>query len=84
MKTVKLKDFQFLHLILGLFFTLAGILTLSKADYIYSIWITSLGIFFLFDITQKSLLPGSKSTTIKIIHYALILIVLLTGLIVLF
>jgi len=84
MKSFELKDIQYLHLILGLFFTIAGFFTLLKADYIYSIWIISLGLFFLFDIIQKSLLSGIKSTTIKLIHYSLVLIVLLTGLITLF
>jgi hypothetical protein len=84
MKSTNSKSLQYLHLTLGIFFVIAGIVTLQKSDYLYSIWVIALGLFFLFDMIQKAFLVGLNQKTQKAIHYALAAIVLAMGLITLF
>jgi hypothetical protein len=79
MNTFKLKNLQVLHLTLGIFFSISGILTLFKANYLFSIWIISLGLFFLSDIFGTLLVSGIKPVLLKTIHYTFAIIVLLTG-----
>jgi len=75
----KSKNLQVLHIILGLFFTIAGLLTLSKANYIFSVWIILLGLLFLIDIVKEVLKSRVKPLYLNILHYAIALIVLITG-----
>jgi hypothetical protein len=84
MDTISIKKFQYLHLVLGIFFTAAGIFTLFKADYIYSIWIILLGFFFLFDIFRHTILSGFRPVILNLTHYFLAITVLIFGLITLF
>jgi len=79
MKNLKSKNLQVLHFILGLFFTIAGLFTLVKANYLFSIWIISLGLLFLFDTIKDRLTTSVKPFILDIIHYALAIIVLATG-----
>ena len=84
MKSTHSKSVRYLHLTLGLFFIIPGFITLSKADYLYSIWVFALGLFFLFDNIQKTFLTGLNPKTLKTIYYALAFIVLAMGLLTLF
>jgi hypothetical protein len=77
----KLKNLQIIHLILGFFFFIAGILTLFKGNYLFSIWIISLGMLFLFYIFKEIFYSNIRPVIIDIIHYTLALVVLVTGLI---
>jgi hypothetical protein len=77
--TINSKNLQVLHIILGLFFTLAGILTLTDLNYLFSIWIVSLGFLFLHDSIRDALKQKIKPVIFEILHYTLALIVLITG-----
>jgi len=77
MNSEKSKGIQTIHLILGVFFTIAGVLTLVNADYIFSIWVISLGLLFLFDSIKEMLKLNPNS--LKVIHFIIGAIVLITG-----
>ena len=79
MKTTNSKNLWIMHFILGLFFTIAGLFTLVKANYPFSIWIISLGLLFLFDSIKDTLKVKVKSVILDLIHYTLALTVLTTG-----
>ena len=79
MNKIKFRKLQVLHLLIGIFFTIAGILTLFKANYLFSVWIISLGFLFLFDSIKNKLMFKVKSEILEIIHYLLALIVLIAG-----
>jgi len=79
LNTQKSKNLQVLHFILGLFFTIAGLFTLVKANYLFSSWIISLGLLFLFDSIKDKLNLNVKPLILETVHYALALIVLTTG-----
>jgi hypothetical protein len=79
MNSTQSKSLQLLHLILGFFFTIAGILTLFKVDYLFSVWIISFGLLFLFYTTKDVLKLRVKPVILEIMHYLLALIVLMTG-----
>lgn len=81
MYTYMSKNLQIVHLILGLFFSIAGILTLFKGNYVFSIWIISLGMLFLFHFFKELMHSKIKPVIIDIIHYILAFVVLVTGLI---
>jgi len=77
MDSEKPKGIQTIHLILGIFFTIAGLLTLVNVDYIFSIWVISLGLLFLFDSIKEMLKLNPNS--LKVIHFIIGAIVLISG-----
>jgi len=77
MDSEKPKGIQTIHLILGIFFTIAGLLTLVNVDYIFSIWVISLGLLFLFDSIKEMLKLNQNS--LKVIHFIIGAIVLISG-----
>lgn len=79
MNSEKSKGIQTIHLILGIFFTIAGVLTLVNADYIFSIWVISLGLLFLFDAIKEILKSKLNPNSLKVIHFIIGVIVLITG-----
>lgn len=79
MNKIKFRKLQVLHLLIGIFFTIAGILTLFKANYLFSIWIISLGLLFLFETIKEALKLRVKPVILEIMHYTLAVILLITG-----
>jgi hypothetical protein len=79
MDTTKSKNLHLLHIILGIFFIFSGIFTLFEKKFFYSVWIISLGLFFLVDFLKIILKSKIKASYLTIMHYALALIVLVTG-----
>ena len=79
MNNEKQKKFKVIHLLLGLFFVISGISILFDARYVFSSWIISLGLFFLFDSYKESLKSKINSSSLELIHYILAGIVLITG-----
>ena len=82
MKTVKSKPILALHLILGLFFTLSGILTIGNKHYIFNVWLISLGLSFLIDPLKLYLLTKINPKSLKIFTYILYAIVVISGVLV--
>ena len=83
MDIIKSKNLQVLHVVLGLFFIITGLFALIKANYLYSIWTISLGLLFLVDILKGLLNSSIKPVYLKIMHYVIVMIVLISGIIVL-
>ena len=81
MKTVKSKSLLFLHLVLGLFFTISGILTIGNKHYIFNVWLISLGFSFLLDPLKVYLLTKVNPQTLKIFTYIVYAIVIISGVI---
>jgi len=82
MKTEKSKFFKLLHLILGLFFTFSGIVTIGNKHYVFSIWIISLGLSFLIDPLKNIINSRISPKTIKKFTYILYSIVIISGVVV--
>jgi len=76
-----MRNVQIPHLVLGIFFCIAGLYTLLNTEYIFSVWIFSLGIFFLFDSFKEILKTKLKPVSVKSLHHILGLIVILSGII---
>ena len=83
MDIIKSKNLQVLHVVLGLFFIITGLFALIKANYLYGIWTISLGLLFLVDILKGLLNSSIKPVYLKIMHYVIVMIVLISGIIVL-
>ena len=83
MKTEKSKFLKLVNLILGLFFTISGIVTVGDKHYIFSIWIISLGISFLADPLKLIISPKISPIIFKVFQYILGAIVIVSGVIVL-
>ena len=81
MDNEKQKNVKLIHLLLGLFFTISGISTLVNERYLFSTWIISLGLFFLFDSFKITLGSKISPKTIIAFHYILASIVFITGVI---
>ena len=81
MNNEKSKNVRLIHLFLGLLFTIGGISTLINARYLFSSWIISLGLLFLFESFKLILSSKISLKSIMAIHYILASIVLITGVI---
>ena len=82
MKNVKSKPILVLHLILGLIFTISGILTIGNKHYIFNVWLISLGLLFLIDPLKLYLLTKINPKSFKIFTYILYAVVIIAGVIV--
>ena len=82
MKTIKSKPILFLHLVLGLFFAISGILTIGNKHYIFNVWLISLGILFLIDPLKLFLLTKVNPQSLKIFTYVIYAVVIISGVIV--
>lgn len=83
MHIYKSTNLQIIHLFLGIFFSITGILTLFKGNYLFSVWIISLGMLILFYTFKEVFYSKIKPVIIYIIHFTLALVVIVTGLIIL-
>jgi len=81
-KTVKSKSLLLLHLVLGLFFTISGIVTIGSKHYIFNVWLISLGLSFLIDPLKLYFLTKANPQLIKIFSYVIYAIVIISGVIV--
>ena len=79
MNNKKYKRIQIIHLILGLFFTIVGVFNFDYADYLFGIWIISLGVLFLFDSFKEILKSKLNPNYLEVIHYIIAAFVLITG-----
>jgi len=81
LKTVKSKPLMLLHLVLGLFFTISGILTMGNKHYIFNIWLISLGFSFLINPLKVVLFTKINPRLFKIFSYVIYAVVIISGVI---
>ena len=79
MENGRMKKIEIIHLISGLFFTVAGITILVDARYLFGLCILSLGLLLLFDALKRSLQSKLNPKSVVVIHYVLAAFVLVTG-----
>ena len=81
MKSEEPKKIKTVHLILGIFFGIAGVSTLFNGDYIFSIWVISLGLLLLFDSIRETLKSKINQNSLQAIHFTIGTVVLIAGII---
>ncbi len=78
------EKINIIHLVLGLFFILCSLSTLMTTSYFFTLWVTSLGILFLFDSLEESLHVKLNHQSLRAIHYVIAAVVLISGITVFF
>ena len=79
MTDVKGKELRCIHLLLGLFFGISGLVALFQAIYPVALWVISLGLLFIFFAFQERLAKKIGERGAKAIHILLALLVIGTG-----
>lgn len=79
MTEVKEKELWCVHLLLGLFFSISGLVALFQATYLVGFWVISLGLLFIFFTFQERLAQKMGRGKAKAIHIILALLVIATG-----
>ena len=69
-------------MVLGLFFSICGIITIGNKHYIFNVWLVSLGFSFLIDPFTLYFLTRDNLQSLKIINYTIYGITIISGVIV--
>ena len=84
MDTETSKKIQIVHVILGAFFVIAGLLTIQQRRTLFTVWVISLGVLLLFQSLKKPLESKINRVMLEVIYFIISAVVLLSGVIVLF
>ena len=84
METKTSKKIQIVHAISGVFFVIAGLLTIQQRRVIFTVWVVSLGVLLLFQAFKKPLESKISRVMLEVIYFIISAVVLLSGVNVLF